>query len=184
LNPAGLLHSSTFHYTTSDKMGKSMKKSKQSAQRKNATLNQVVMKEEDVLFGRTVKKLGNGYFRIQTTDTEDRGTEVNAVIAGKSVVRIEIGDIIIVGRNESSGKVSYEILGALDKKTAQQLREAKRFHPSLISDADTDGDELFDRTADAGEEEESGKPKMDKANKPVKKDKALKDDGEVDVDVI
>lgn len=165
-------------------MGKSKKKSNQSAQRKNATLNTVVLKEEDVLFGRALKKLGNGYFRILTTDSENRGTEVNAVIQGKSVVRIELGDIIIVGRNESSGKVSYEILGALDKKTTQQLREAKRFHPSLVSDADTDGDELFDRSADAGEEEESGKPKMEKGNKPVKKDKALLDEGEVDVDAI
>jgi translation initiation factor IF-1 len=164
-------------------MGKSMKKSKQSAQRKNTDLNQVVLKDTEALFGRAVKKLGNGYFRILTTDTEDRSTEVNAVIHGKGVVRIEIGDVIIVGKNESSGKVTYEILGSVDKKTVQQLREAKRFHPSLFTDADSDGDELFDRTEDVGVEE-SAKPKMEKANKPVKKDKALLADGEVDVDAI
>lgn len=165
-------------------MGKSMKKSKQSAQRKNADLNHVVLKDTDALFGRAIKKLGNGYFRILTTDMENRGTEVNAVIQGKSVVRIELGDVVIVGRNESAGRVTYEILGAVDKKTTQQLREAKRFHPSLFSDAQGEGDDLFDRSEDAAAEEESAKPKAEKANKPVKKDKALLDDGEVDVDAI
>lgn len=160
-----------------------MKKSKQAAQRKNAALNQVVLKEEDVIFGRAIKKLGNGHFRILTTDTDGHGTEVTAVITGKGVVRIEIGDVIVIGRNESAGRVSYEILGSVDKKTTQQLREAKRFHPCLFSETEGEGDDLFDRSADAvSEEEESSK--VAKANKPVKKDKALLDDGEVDVDAI
>jgi translation initiation factor IF-1 len=164
-------------------MGKSMKKSKQAAQRKNAALNQVVLKEDDVIFGRAIKKLGNGHFRILTTDTDGHGTEVTAVITGKGVVRIEIGDVIVIGRNESAGRVSYEILGSVDKKTTQQLREAKRFHPCLFSETEGEGDDLFDRSADAvSEEEESSK--VAKANKPVKKDKALLDDGEVDVDAI
>ena len=164
-------------------MGKSAKKSKQAAQRKNTALNQVVLKEEDVIFGRTIKKLGNGFFRILTTGSDGHGTEVNAVIAGKSVVRIEIGDVIVVGRNESAGRVTYEILGSVDKKTTQQLREAKRFHPSLFSEAEGEGDDLFDRSADAASEEDES-AKVPKANKPVKKDKALLDDGEVDVDAI
>jgi translation initiation factor IF-1 len=164
-------------------MGKSMKKSKQAAQRKNAALNQVVLKEEDVIFGRAIKKLGNGHFRILTTDTDGHGTEVTAVITGKGVVRIEIGDVIVIGRNESAGRVTYEILGSVDKKTTQQLREAKRFHPCLFSETEGEGDDLFDRSADAvSEEEESSK--VAKANKPIKKDKALLDDGEVDVDAI
>jgi translation initiation factor IF-1 len=165
-------------------MGKSMKKSKQGAQRKNEQLNQVVLKEEDVLFGRTNKKLGNGQFRILTTDDDGRGIEVNAVILGKSVVRIDVGDVVVVGKNESSSRVTYEILGALDKKTTQQLREGKRFHPSLFSETDELGDELFDRSEDVKPEEESGKPKMEKGNKPVKKDKALLENDEVDVDAI
>ena len=165
-------------------MGKSMKKSKQGAQRKNEKLNQMVLKEDDVLFGRTNKKLGNGQFRILTTDEDGHSIEANATIVGKSVVRIEIGDVVIVGKNESSARVTYEILGSLDKKTTQQLREAKRFHPSLFSDTDELGDELFDRTEDAKQEDDSGKPKMEKANKPIKKDKALLENDEVDVDAI
>lgn len=166
-------------------MGKSMKKSKQGAQRKNEQLNQLVVNADDAIFGRTIKKLGNGQFRVQTTDHEDHGIEVNATILGKSVVRIEIGDVVVVGRNESSGRVTYEILGSVDKKTTQLLREAKRFHPSLFSDTDALGDDFFDRSEEVKPEEaEAAKPKMEKGNKPVKKDKALLDNDEVDVDAI
>ena len=164
-------------------MGKSMKKSKQSALRKNVQLNQIVLKEEDTIFGRAIKKLGNGHFRILTTDSDGRSTEVNAVIAGKSVIRIEVGDVIIVGKNDSAGKQSYEIIGSLDKKTTQQLREHNRFHPSLFSDADGEKDELFDRSEDMAEGG-AGKAKMDKGSKPVKKDKALLENDEVDVDAV
>jgi len=170
--------------TLSDKMSKSAKKSKQSAQRKNTQLNQVLLKDTEALFGRALKKLGNGHFRILTTDGDGHPTEVTAVIAGKSVVRIDIGDVIIVGCNESSSKQTYEILGSVDKKTAQQLRECNRFHPSLFSEGDGEGDDLFDRSEDATPEEGDAKGKVDKGNKPVKKDKALLDDGEVDVDAI
>lgn len=164
-------------------MGKSMKKSKQSAQRKNEQLNQVVLKDTDAVFGRVIKKLGNGHFRVLTTDGDGRGIEVSAVIASKSVVRIDIGDIIVVGRNESSKHVTYEVLGAIDKKTTEQLREAKRFHPSLFSDTDELGDDLFDRSEDAKPEEEDTKPKMEKGNKPVKKDKMTTGDDDDDVDI-
>lgn len=162
-------------------MGKSMKKSKQSAQRKNAALNQIVLKEEDVIFGRAIKKLGNGQFRILTTDAENRGIEVVATILGKSTVRTELGDVVVVGVNESSSKKTYEILGPVSKKTTQELREANRLHSSFFADAGEDGDDLFDRSADAAPEEGDAKGK---ANKPIKKDKALLDDGEVDVDAI
>ena len=165
-------------------MGKSMKKSKQGAQRKNAELNQVVLKDTEALFGRTVKKLGNGHYRILTTDDDNRSIEVTAAIVSKSLVRPEIGDVVVVGKNESAGRVTYEILGSVDKKTTQQLREAKRFHPSLFSDVDSDGDDLFDRSGDAPAPEDAAKTKVEKGNKPVKKDKALLEEDEVDVDAI
>lgn len=167
-------------------MGKSMKKSKQSAQRKNATLNQVVLTADDAVFGRAIKKLGNGHFRILTTDADNRGIEVNAVIASKSVVRIDLGDIIVVGRNESSKHVTYEILGAVDKKTTQMLREAKRLHSSILCESEDVDNDIFDRSEDAKAEEQAqegaAKSKMEKANKPVKKDKVTEDDDD-DVDI-
>lgn len=162
-----------------------MKKSKQSAQRKNTTLNQLVLNVDDAVFGKAIKKLGHSQFQIQTTDAENRAIEVTAAIAGKSVVRIDIGDILIVGRNESSKHVTYEILGALDKKTIHQLRQDKRLHNAFFSDVDELGDDLFDRSEEVNEEEVTAAPKMEKGNKPVKKDKIVLDnDDDVDVDAI
>lgn len=126
--------------------GKGYGKAKNAAKRNNTGLNQLVVKDDtEALFGRAVKKLGNGYFRILTTDSDGRGTEVNAKVIDKSVVLIQIGDMIVVGKNESAGKQTYEILGSLEKKTIKLLRDAKRLHPSLISDASGMEDELFDR---------------------------------------
>jgi translation initiation factor IF-1 len=128
--------------------GKGYGKAKLAAKRNNEQRNKIVIQESDALFGRTLKSLGNCRFRIQTTDTDGRGVETDAVIGGKSVVRINIGDIVIVGRNETSARVTYEILGACDKKTVKQLRDAKRLHPSLVSNAIGEDDDLFDREDD------------------------------------
>lgn len=129
--------------------GKGFGKAKLAAKRNNEQRNKIVIQEADALFGRTVKSLGNCRFRIQTTDGNGRGIETEAVVGGKSVVRINIGDIVIVGRNETSVRVTYEILGTCDKKTIKQLRDAKRLHPSLFSEADGMDDDLFDRDDEA-----------------------------------
>jgi translation initiation factor IF-1 len=168
-------------------MGKSYKKSNRSAKNKNETLNRVVLDVDDAIFGRAVKKLGNARFRIQVPDAEGHGTEADASIPGKSTVRIEIGDVVVVGRNESSKHVTYEILGSCDKKTVQLLRKANRLHPSLFSEEDTLGDDLFDRSEDAEVKEEETVAKKDKANKPVRGGKlpaSTDDDDDVNIDAI
>lgn len=128
--------------------GRGFGKAKLAAKRNNEQRNKIVVQESDALFGRTLKSLGNCRFRIQTTDSNGRGVEADAVIGGKSVVRINIGDIVIVGRNETSARVTYEILGACDMKTVKQLRDAKRLHPSLCSEASGMDDDIFDREID------------------------------------
>jgi translation initiation factor IF-1 len=167
-------------------MGKSAKKSKISAQRNNVSRTKAAMEDTEALFGRAMKTLGNGRFRIQTTDREGRPIEADAAIAGRSVVRIQLGDVVIVGRNESSKHITYEILASCDKKAVKELRDAKRLHPSFFSEDDQLGDDLFDRSEDAAEEETSAKPKMEKANKPTKTTKAAAadDDDDVNVDAI
>ena len=152
-------------------MGKSTKKAKISAQRNNVSRTKAAMEDEEAVFGRAMKTLGNGRFRIQTTDKEGRPIEADAAIAGRSVVRIQLGDVIIVGRNESSKHITYEILASCDKKSVKELRDAKRLHPSFFSEDDELGDDLFDRSEDVAEEEEA-KPKMEKGNKPSKSSKA------------
>jgi len=167
-------------------MGKSFKKAKQSAERKNKMLNTIVLTEEEAIFGRVLKKLGNGRFRIQVPDKNGNGSEADAAIVGKSVSRIDLGDVVVVGRNESAGKISYEILGPCDKKSVTALREAKRLHPSLFADGDEEGEDLFDRSEDVAEGDEgAAKTKIEKGNKPVKPSKmTVTESDDVDVDAI
>lgn len=166
-------------------MGKSFKKSNRSAKNKNDQLNKLVIDVEDAIFGRIVKKLGNGRFRIQVPDSEGRGTEADASIAGKTTVRVDVGEVVIVGRNESSKHVTYEILGSCDKKTVEILRKTERLHPSLFNDSDGMDNDLFDRSEDIPAEEETGVAKKEKANKTVRgKPVVSADDDDVNVDAI
>lgn len=166
-------------------MPKSFKKSKQSAERKNKALNTLVLTDEDAVFGRVLKDLGFGRFRIQVPDKKGHGSEAEAAVVSKTTSRIHLGDVVVVGRNESAGKISYEILGSCDRAAVTALRKAKRLHPSLFAEDEELGEDLFDRSEEVKPEEESTKPKLEKGNKPVKKDKALPTDEEdVDVDAI
>jgi translation initiation factor IF-1 len=166
-------------------MGKSFKKSNRAAKNKNEQLNKLVIDVDDAIFGRITKKLGNGRFRIQVPDSEGRGTEADASIAGKTTVRVDVGEVVIVGRNESSKHVTYEILGSCDKKTVEILKKADRLHSSLFNDTDGLGDDLFDRSEDAAVEEEGGAPKKEKANKTVRgKATVSAEDDDVDINAI
>lgn len=166
-------------------MGKSYKKSKQSAERKNKALNTIVLTEDEAIFGRILKELGFGRYQIQVPDTKGNSTEAEAAVVGKTIARPRIGDVVVVGRNESGKHISYEILGALDRKTVTQLQNAKRISSFLFSEDDVLGDDIFDRSEPAATEEETTKPKVEKGNKPVKKDKMIvNNDDDVDVDAI
>jgi translation initiation factor IF-1 len=167
-------------------MGKSFKKAKVSAERKNKTLNTIVLTDEGAVFGRIVKKLGNGRFRIQVPDKKGHGSEADAAVVGKSVSRVDLGDVVVVGRNESAGKISYEILGACDKASVKLLRDAKRLHPTLFADGDEEGEDLFDRSGDVGGEDDGAvKAKIEKGNKPVKPSKiTAAEEEDVNVDDI
>ena len=169
-------------------MGKSFKKSKQSTERKNKALNTIVLTEDDAIFGRITKELGFGRYKIQVPDAKGNSTEANAAVVARTIAYPHMGDIIVVGRNESGKHITYEILGALDRKTITKLQEAKRFPNFLFNEDDELGDDLFDRSEPAPTEEETTKPKLEKGNKPVKKDKMTvnmdDDDDDIDVDNI
>lgn len=156
-------------------MGKSYKRARQSAERKNKELNTIVLKDEEAIFGRIIKDLGFGRFRIQVPDSKGYASEADAAVVGKSTIRVNIGDIVVVGRNESGKRVTYEILGSCDKAAIKLLRDAKRLHSCLFNEEDAVGDDFFDRSDDVPKEEgedESGKPKVEKGNKPAKSSKA------------
>lgn len=163
-------------------MVKSFKKSARSAKNKNEALNKIILEETDAIFGRTTKKLGNGRFRIQVPNEKGHGTEVDAYLLGKSMVRIEIGDVVIVGRNDSGKTITYEILGSCEKSNVETLRKANRLHSSLFNDEDFLCEDLFDRSEEIPADE--GTAKKEKSNKPVKKDKMTEDTDDVNVDDI
>ena len=154
-------------------MGKSYKKSIRSAESKNKELNDLVLREEDAVFGRAMKKLGGPWFQINVPDEKNHIIDVKAKIVGNTVVRIQTGDIVVVGVNESAKETTYEILGSLDTKTVESLRTLGRIHTALFSDTDDLGDDILDRTEEAAEEDEEAIRRKNKANKPVKKDKIL-----------
>jgi translation initiation factor IF-1 len=168
-------------------MPKRAGKANRSAILKNDRMNKGLIDDESVLFGRVLKSLGNCRFRIQTTDEDDRGVEVDAAIGGRSVIRIHPGDLVVVGRNDSAGKVNYEIFGACDKKTIGKLKEAERLHPSLFSETDDLTDDIFDRSEDLVDDDATtvaAATKKDKANKPSKVVKLATESDDVDVDAI
>lgn len=164
-------------------MGKSYKKSKQSAERKNNALNTIVLTEDEAVFGRILKELGFGRYQINVPDKRGNSTEAEAAVVGKTIARPRIGDIVVVGRNESGKHITYEILGTLDRKTITQLQNAKRISTFLFSEDDVLGDDIFDRSEPTATTEEAEKPKMEKGNKPVKKDKITVDMDTDDIDV-
>ncbi len=157
--------------------GMSYGKAKRSAQRNNDLLNKDVLSDPEALFGRILKPLGNSRFRVNTTDHRGYPIEADASIRGNSV-RIATGDLVILGRNESAGRVIFEVMGACDKKTIKQLRDSKRLHSSLMAESDLLDDDFFDRD-DEGEEqtEEPSKSTPAAAKSPAK-------DEEVDIDEI
>ena len=157
--------------------GMSYGKAKRSAQRNNDVLNKDVLSDPEALFGRVLKPLGNSRFRVNTTDHRGYPIEADASIRGNSV-RIATGDLVILGRNESAGRVIFEIMGSCDKKTMKQLRDSKRLHSSLMAEADFLDDDLFDRD-DEGEDQTEEPSKTTPA---VAKSSA--NDEEVDIDEI
>lgn len=87
------------------------------------------MDDDSALFGRAIKALGNCRFRVVVPDARGSLKEEDARIGGKSVIRIEINDIVIVAR---SGK-DLEIMGRMDRKGTARLQKENRIHPALIT---------------------------------------------------
>ncbi len=156
--------------------GMSYGKAKRSAQRNNDVLNKDVLSDPEAIFGRILKPLGNSRFRVNTTDHRGYPIEADASIRGNSI-RITTGDLVILGRNESAGRVIFEIMGSCDKKTIKQLRDGKRLHSSLMAESDMLDDDFFDR-------DEEGEEEPVKAQESSKSTPAAAKDEEVDIDEI
>lgn len=153
-----------------------------SANRNNDSLNRDILDDTNGFFGRAIKALGHRRFQVETVDKKGNPILVDAPIRGK-ILWINVGDVLILGRNESSDASSYEILGACDKKTLKRLRDAKRLPASLFSGTGEEaGDDLFDRSDDIADDEgvtvQQEKPK---AKAPVEETSTT---DEIDLDAI
>lgn len=95
----------------------------------NSRVSISAMDDDSALFGRAIKALGNCRFRVVVPDARGSLKEEEARIGGKSVIRIEINDIVIVAR---SGK-DLEIMGRMDRKGTARLQKENRIHPALIT---------------------------------------------------
>lgn len=153
-----------------------------SANRNNDSLNRDILDDPTGFFGRAVKALGHRRFQVETVDAKGNPILVDAPIRGK-ILWINVGDVLILGKNESSDASSYEILGACDKKTLKRLRDAKRLPSSLFPESGEGlGDDLFDRSDDIAEDETTaGKQEKPKAKAPVAEPSA---EEEIDLDAI
>jgi translation initiation factor IF-1 len=102
----------------------------QRKQIRNARLQAEALQDTEAIFGRAVKGFGNGMFSVVIADQEhpDRIREVTAAIAGRSIARIFLNDIVVVA---PSGK-RYEIMGSMSAKNVEEL--GARIHPAILNE--------------------------------------------------
>jgi translation initiation factor IF-1 len=100
---------------------------------KEEKIRKIALSDDDALYGRVIKSLGQRQFRIILPDASMRLIEVTAKIPKKRSLITE-SDIVVVA---TSG-TAYEIQGTMDKKTAHTLAKEKRLHPDLLVAGDWD----------------------------------------------
>lgn len=100
---------------------------------KEEKIRKIALSDDNALYGRVIKSLGQRQFRIILPDSSMRLIEVTAKIPKKRSLITE-SDIVVVA---TSG-AAYEIQGTMDKKTAHTLANEKRLHPDLLIAGDWD----------------------------------------------
>ena len=108
-------------------------KSKGRKATKQEMIRRIALSDDETLYGRVIKALGQRQFRIILPDASKRLIEVTAKIPKKRAL-IQESDIVIVA---TSG-TSYEIHGNMDRKTAHTLVKEQKLHPDLLASGDWD----------------------------------------------
>lgn len=121
---------------------KNMKNKRAADERREKKNNRVEMDaldDEKAIFGKAIKALGDGMFRICLPHEEhkDELIEVTAKAVDKNMARISVNDVVIVVR---SGRV-YELKGVLTNKNVKIMLKAKRIHPRLVDSSQKDGED-------------------------------------------
>lgn len=113
-------------------------------EKRNAKVSSSALDDETALFGKAIKALGNCRFRVAVPDKRGMLYEADARVGGRSVIRIEQNDIVIVAQ---SGR-EYEILGRMDKKSTARLQKVNRIHPALLLTGEITADKMMKPDAD------------------------------------
>jgi hypothetical protein len=169
------------------KVGAKVSKTAKRAEKKNKSNLHIAVEDDDAVFGRVTKVLGNRRFLVTYWDPENRRhiVDIQATIAKKKV-RIDINDIVNIA---GSGR-DWEIQAQIDPKSANKLKKEGRISAELLLATENapvkaaGGDALeFDYGDDEekGEESDSDaeeeKPKKAAPKKVVEADL---DDGDID----
>jgi translation initiation factor IF-1 len=123
--------------------------------KKNSRVENEAIDDPSVIFGKTVKTLGGGMFRVAIPHQEHKHEliEVTAKAVDKNMARICLNDVVIIvlsGRN-------YELKGNVSSKNIKLLAKTQRIHPALVESehkADDGGFEFVVEEKKEGAEEE------------------------------
>jgi translation initiation factor IF-1 len=166
------------------KVGAKVSKTAKRADRKNKSNLRVAVEDDDAVFGRVTKVLGNRRFLVTYWDPENRRhvVDIQATIAKKKV-RIDINDIVNIA---GSGR-EWEIQAQIDPKSANKLKKEGRISAELLLATENapvkaagGGDAL---EFDYGEDEEGEESDSDGEEAKPKKGEALKGKKVVDAEL-
>ncbi len=171
------------------KVGAKVSKTAKRADRKNKSNLRVAVEDDDAVFGRVTKVLGNRRFLVTYWDPENRRhiVDIQATIAKKKV-RIDINDIVNIA---GSGR-DWEIQAQIDPKSANKLKKEGRISAELLLATENapvkaagGGDALeFDYGEDEEGAAESDSDAEEEKPKKAAPKKVLEDLEDADIDAI
>jgi hypothetical protein len=118
---------------------KNKKASQERKERKNANVEAEAMTDPDVLFGKAIKTMGDGMFRVYIPNPKHKSEliEVTAKAVDKNMARICVNDIVIVVQSGSN----FEVKGNVSARNIKTLVLDKRLHGSLVEAGRGDADD-------------------------------------------
>ena len=118
---------------------KNKRASQERKERKNANVEADAMTDPDVLFGKAIKTMGDGMFRVYIPNPKHKSEliEVTAKAVDKNMARICVNDIVIVVQSGSN----FEVKGNVSARNIKKLVLDKRLHSSLVEAGRGDADD-------------------------------------------
>lgn len=151
------------------KVGAQMSKTKKRAERRNNQNTSLALDDDEAIFGRVTKALGNRQFLVTIWDSGKNKhiVDVRCTIPKKKV-RIDINDIV----NVAGDGEFWEIQAQLDSKLVSKLKKEGRISADLARTSDSNTEVSQDVGIEFDYEDEAGENNEIKPQVKDKKDKA------------